>query len=334
MKLCLKEAKDTYRRKVENKLRDNNMKEVWQGVNTIIGHRTKAGGTVEEANEMNAFFNRFNQPTTPPPSPSPNSHLPPPSVCLPLNISSTSPPSPWPSPCITADQVRGQLRKIRHRKAAGPDKVCPQMLKSCAAQLGEPLQHIFNLSLQLRTVPTLWKTSCIVPVPKKTRPSELNDYRPVALTSHLMKTLERLLLHLIRSQVQHVQDPLQFAYRAKVGVEDTVLFLLHRAHSHLDRGSGTVRILFIDFSSAFNTIQPPLQRRKLVKMGVDSGLVDWISSYLSDRPQYVRLNDITSDTDQQHRGPSGNSAGPSTLHLIHLGLLPQLGAVPHPEVCG
>ncbi|KAI3364558.1 hypothetical protein L3Q82_011340, partial [Scortum barcoo] len=77
-------------------------------------------------------------------------------------------------------QVRGQLRKLRPRKAPGPDKVCPRLLKTCAAELGEPLQRIFNLSLQIGRVPTLWKTSRIVPVPKKNRPSELNDFRPVA----------------------------------------------------------------------------------------------------------------------------------------------------------
>ena len=109
----------------------------------------------------------------------------------------------------------------------------PRLLKACAAELGEPLQHVFNLSLQLGKVPTLWKTSCIVPVPKKPRPSELNDYRPVALTSQLMKTLERLLLSLLRPQVQHAQDPLQFAYRSAVGVEDAILYLLHRTYSHL-----------------------------------------------------------------------------------------------------
>ena len=97
--------------------------------------------------------------------------------------------SSQPPPCITADQERRELRKLWPWKAAGPDNACPSLLKTCAAELGEPLQRVFNMSLQLGRVPTLWKTSCIVPVPK-TQPSELNDFRPVALTSHLMKTLE------------------------------------------------------------------------------------------------------------------------------------------------
>ncbi|KAI3356654.1 hypothetical protein L3Q82_003288 [Scortum barcoo] len=61
-----------------------------------------------------------------------------------------------------------------------------------------------NPSLKLGRVPQLWKTSCIVPVPKTPHPKELNSYRPVALTSHLMKTLERLVLaHLRPLCIQH-----------------------------------------------------------------------------------------------------------------------------------
>ncbi|XP_024134222.1 uncharacterized protein LOC112150283 [Oryzias melastigma] len=77
-----------------------------------------------------------------------------------------------------------------------PSQHLPQITadQTCAAELGEPLQHIYNLSLQLGRVPSMWKTLCIGPVPRKSRPGELNDYRPVALTSQLMKTLEWLFL--------------------------------------------------------------------------------------------------------------------------------------------
>ena len=309
----MKEAKESYRRKVEHKLMENNMREVLVGVKIITGHKAKnstEGGTVERANQLNIFFNRFDQPSPLAPSQGTNIMAPslsPPSCDPPFpspldtalhppvtNLSSNTPVDP--PPCIiTADQVRGELRKLRPKKAAGPDNVCSRLLKTCAAELGEPLQHVFNLSLQLGRVPTLWKTSCIVPVPKKTRPTELNDFRPVALTSHLMKTLERLLLRHLRPKVLHAQDPLQFAYRTGVGVEDAILYLLHRAHSHLDKGAGTVRILFLDFSSAFNTIQPLILQNKLSAMQVDPHLITWITNYLIDRPQFVRLKDTTSD---------------------------------------
>ncbi|TWW53906.1 hypothetical protein D4764_0186450 [Takifugu flavidus] len=44
-------------------------------------------------------------------------------------------------------------------------------------QLCGIFSHMFNLSLRLGRVPQLWKTSCIVPVPKTPHPKELNSYR-------------------------------------------------------------------------------------------------------------------------------------------------------------
>ncbi|KAI3353667.1 hypothetical protein L3Q82_004912 [Scortum barcoo] len=188
---------------------------------------------MERANELNDFFNRFNQPLAPatPPSPLHHIHLPP---------DTTTPPPPPPH---------------QHNRHSSPQT----RLGECPPSGRHPCIVQFQFRVQ------------------KNRPSELNDFRPVALTSHLMKTLERLFLSLLRPQVQHAQDRLQFAYQPGVGVEDAILYLLHRAHSHLDKGSGTVRILFLDFSSAFNTIQPTLLQDKLGRMGVDPQLMDWIS---------------------------------------------------------
>ena len=83
------------------------------------------------------------------------------------------------------------------------------------------------MSLQMEKFPVLWKTSCLIPVPKLGQPAELNDYRPVALTSHIMKTLERLLVRHMRLQVAEDLDPLQFAYQKHIGVEDAILYILH-----------------------------------------------------------------------------------------------------------
>ena len=87
--------------------------------------------------------------------------------------------------------------------------------------------------------------------------------------------------------------PLQFAYQEKVGMDDAIFYLLHWSLSHLDRGRGAVRIMFFDFPSAFNTIQPLLLRDKRTEMGVDQHLVLWVTDYVTDRPQYVRLEGCT-----------------------------------------
>ena len=79
------------------------------------------------------------------------------------------------------------------------------------------------------------------------------------------------------------------------GVEDAIILLFHRSLSHLEKTGGSVRVMFFDFSSAFNTIQPALLRVKLEGAGVDCHLAAWIIDYLTNRPQYVRLCGCESD---------------------------------------
>ncbi len=78
------------------------------------------------------------------------------------------------------------------RKAAGPDGITGRVLRSCADQLAGLFTSIFNESLVTSVVPTPFKKYVIIPVPKNSKPSCLNDYRPVALTSTVMKVFERL----------------------------------------------------------------------------------------------------------------------------------------------
>jgi len=77
-----------------------------------------------------------------------------------------------------------ELRRKYRGCRAGRRVLSPRVLKVCATQLCDVFRHIFNLSLSTTTVPVLWKTSCLVPVPKKRHASSHSDYRPVALTSH------------------------------------------------------------------------------------------------------------------------------------------------------
>jgi len=108
------------------------------------------------------------------------------------------------------------------------------------------LHSLFKESLQTATVPALWKTATIIPVPKRSRPCELKHYRLVALTSIIAKCLEKMVLNSIIPVVSPQLDPYQFAYKAKRG---TVACLLHTLLQHLDSPGHHARVLFIDFSS-------------------------------------------------------------------------------------
>ena len=99
-------------------------------------------------------------------------------------------------------------------------------------------------------VPTCFKRATIVPVPKKAKVTELNDYRPVALTFAILKCFERLVKDHITSTstLPDTLDPLQFAYRPNRSTDDAITITLHTALTHLDKRNTYVRMLFIDYS--------------------------------------------------------------------------------------
>ena len=139
-------------------------------------------------------------------------------------------------------------------------------------------------------VPKCFKESTIVPVPKKAKVTTLNDYRPVALTSVIMKVFERLVMQFLKNSTNSLSDPLQFAYKANRSVDDAVSITLHKIVQHLDKPKSYVRILFLDFSSAFNTIAPQKLYDKLLEsLHVDPQMCRWILDFLLNRSQVVRV---------------------------------------------
>ena len=119
--------------------------------------------------------------------------------------------------------------------------------------------------------------------------SRLNDYRPVALTSIVMKVSAKLVLQVLQLVTDSQFDPLQFAYRVNRSVDDAVSLTLHRVLEHLETAGSYARILFIDYSSAFNTVVPQKLFDKLVTMKVDLQLCRWVLDFLLNRSQVVRI---------------------------------------------
>ncbi len=155
---------------------------------------------------------------------------------------------------------------------------------------------LMNPLLPLWFPPPL-KKSVIIPVPKNSKPSCLNDYRPVALTSTVLKVFERLLKNHICSSIPATLDSLQFAYRPNRSTDDAISQVLHSSLPHIDSKNGNyVRLLFIDYSSAFNKIVPIKLTVKLTDLGLNSSLCDWIQDFLPARPQVVKVGQFTSNS--------------------------------------
>ncbi len=260
---------------------------MWQGLKTICSSGNNSSAEVRAdpllAEELNTFYGHFEC----------NGG----GATLPSSASESNIQSSDHVFTLSEDEVWRELRRVNVRKAAGPDGITGCVLRSCADQLAGLFTSIFNESLATSVVPTSFKKSIIIPVPKNSKPSCLNDYRPVALTSTVMKVFERLLKKHICSSIPATLDPLQFAYRPNRSTDDAISQILHSSLTHIDSKNGKyVRLLFIDYSSAFNTRVPTKLAVKLSDLGLNTSLCDWIQDFLTVRPQVVKVGQFTSNS--------------------------------------
>ncbi|KAK3513811.1 hypothetical protein QTP70_028861 [Hemibagrus guttatus] len=87
---------------------------------------------------------------------------------------------------------------------------------------------------------------------------------------------------------------MQFAYHPNRSTDDAITTTL--PPTHLDNKDTYVRMLFIDFSSAFNTIIPQHLIEKLSLLGLNTSLCNWILDFLTRRPQSGRIGNSFSST--------------------------------------
>ncbi|KAI3371809.1 hypothetical protein L3Q82_024355 [Scortum barcoo] len=165
---------------------------MWQGLQIITDYKTTSpsptSSDVSFLNELNNFYARFERGNT--------------------ATATKAAVTPDHQPLtLSPDDVGAVLGRIVVHKAAGPDGIPGRVLRACSGELAEVLTDIFNLSLAHAVVPTCFKSTSIIPVPKNSKPSSLNDYRPVALTPIITKCFERLVLAHLKSCLPPTLDP-------------------------------------------------------------------------------------------------------------------------------
>ncbi|KAL0150730.1 hypothetical protein M9458_053953, partial [Cirrhinus mrigala] len=295
----IREAKRQYSRGLAHHFSDRrDTRSLWRTITDYKPPPQTCDSTTSLLNELNTFFARFEATNS-------------------TTVQKTPPPPGDQVMSLSRDSVRRSLSRINARKAPGPDNNSGHVLRDCAVELTEVFTDMFNISLNQAVVPTCFKGTTIIPVPKKSSPSCFNDYRPVALTPILMKCFERLVMQHIKTVLPPSLDAFQFAYQFNRSTDDSISTALHSALTHLDKKDSYIRMLFIDFSSAFNTIISQQLTQKLVQLGLNTSLCNWLLDFLTGKPQALWVGSNTSSTITLNTGtPQGCVLSPILFTLL------------------
>ena len=220
--------------------------------------------------------------------------------------------------CLPEDVFK-ILKHLNSNKATGPDGIGNKILSEAAAPLALPLSELFNHCLSLRTFPKCWKIAQVVPLHKKDDPTLCNNYRPISLLPCLSKVFEKLIFNHLYNYLQtnRLLSPHQSGFIQGDSTINQLMTICHNISKHLDQGEEVIGT-FLDMTKAFDRVWHRGLLVKLNAVGIRGRLYDLLSSYISDRCQFVTIEGSSSETLPIHAGvPQGSVLGP-LLFLVFI----------------
>ena len=307
-----------------------NMKKTWGLINGILNRKSKNRSYPEEflinnttvsdktqiANEFNSFFTNIGKNLA-----SKISHVGPETYMdyLTQNITSNLAFNQ-----VTNSEVESAIKKLKSTSSQGNDTLTSKLIKLLSPHIIPPITTIVNQSITTGIFPDALKIAKVIPIYKKDGEKQLENYRPISILPTISKIFERILFNQIHDYFR--QNNLfykgQYGFRPKHSTELAALELVDRLTQDIDKNAIPLNI-FLDLSKAFDTIDHKILLDKLKHYGFSDLSLKLLCSYLTNRKQFVSLDNTESNLLNIHTGiPQGSILGP-LLFIIYINDLPQ-----------
>ena len=185
---------------------------------------------------------------------------------------------------MTDDEIHKIVISLNN-SAPGYDDVNAQVLKLCILDIRQPLCYLCYRSLIEGIFPCEMKIANVLPL--------YNNYRPVSLLCILSKVFEKVMYSRLSNFLNNYKVLIcnQFGFRKFHSSYMALMVMMNELTNALDNGDHVIGI-FLDISKAFDTVNHSILLDKLYHYGIRDNALEWFSSYLTGRKQFVTYNGI------------------------------------------
>ena len=220
---------------------------------------------------------------------------------------------------FSQEDIEWAIDQLKSFSAPGIDEFPTILLKGCKKALSLPIYLIWRKSYDNGVINETFLTQLIAPIFKKGSRFDPANYRPISLTSHIIKIFERIVQREMITYLENnnLLNLNQHGFRKGFSCLSELLAHFNDVIENMSNGWRTDTI-YLDFSKAFDKVDHNVLVSKLQLLGIGGKLLCWLKAFLYNRKQLVAVNGFHSFIELVLSGvPQGTVLGP-LLFLIYV----------------
>lgn len=195
---------------------------------------------------------------------------------------------------ITEDLIANVINSMNENKTNSPDGIPILFYKRTLRVITQPLNILFNSSLQQSLFPSEWKLSLVTPLYKNGDKSDVLNYRPISILSAISKIFEKIMYSHIQDRVKHLISPQQHGFAKNKSTISNLAEYVNFLSSNIANG-GQIDTAYTDFAKAFDKVSHKILLKKIDEFPLNNCTKSWIYSFLTKRMQVVSVNGFKSN---------------------------------------